>query len=304
MTDLHDPAQPADPQPITVYPVKEAMLGGGLKIRRALPNRHKRMIGAWCFLDHFGPLDFTGKAMDVAPHPHIGLQTVTWLLEGEIHHKDSLGFNQVIRPGALNLMTAGKGIAHSEETPPENSGRVHGVQFWIALPDRDRDCEPDFQHVPEAPRLSLGALDIQVFLGEALGLKAEPKVYSPMTGFDVTVGAAGTHQFALNPEWEYGLVPVGGSLTAGDVTMTVGNLYDLGRRRDHFSFSAAAGTRFVVVGGRPFEENILLWWNFVARTTAEIDEARRQWEQGERFGPVNDYDGDRLTAPPLNVNLK
>lgn len=312
MTDLHDHQQDAMPcsgngceaPNIESYPAKEAMLGGGLKIRRALPIRQRRMIGAWCFLDHFGPLDFQGKAMDVAPHPHIGLQTVTWLLEGEVHHKDSLGFNQVIRPGALNLMTAGKGIAHSEETPPENSGRVHGVQFWIALPDKDRGCEPDFQHVPQAPSVTLGDLSVQVFLGEALGVKAEPKIFSPMAGMDVTAQATGTHQLSLDPTWEYGLVLVNGEIEAEGRALSGGHLHYLGLNRDAFAFKAAEGSRFVLVGGRPFGEEILMWWNFVARTSEELHKARSDWESGVHFGPVKDYEGGRLSAPALNVNLK
>ncbi|CAM2009795.1 pirin family protein [Acanthopleuribacter pedis] len=312
MTDLHGVQRDALPcsancsetPKIESYPAKEAELGGGLKIRRALPLRQKRMIGAWCFLDHFGPLDFEGKAMDVAPHPHIGLQTVTWLLEGEIHHKDSLGYNQVIGPGAVNLMTAGKGITHSEETPPENSGRVHGVQFWIALPESERRREPDFQHVAEAPKVTVGNLVVQVFLGEALGQKAEPKVYTPMAGLDVTAKADGEHRLDLDPTWEYGLVLVNGEIQAEEQTLTGGHLHYLGQNRADFAFQAARGSHFVLVGGVPFGEEILMWWNFVARTGEELHKARSDWENEVHFGPVTDYAGGRLTAPPLNVNLK
>src|SRR5215468_5346223 len=125
---------------------------GGLKILRALPRSQRRMVGAWCFLDRYGPLSFTGqKPMDVAPHPHIGLQTVSWLLEGEMIHHDSLGNEALMRAGQLNLMTAGRGIAHSEETPPANSGALSGVQLWVALPDDDRDVSPAFDHYAVLP---------------------------------------------------------------------------------------------------------------------------------------------------------
>jgi redox-sensitive bicupin YhaK (pirin superfamily) len=126
---------------------RDAVLGEGMTIRRALPSRHRRMVGAWCFLDHFGPVDVSGgDGLRVGPHPHIGLQTVTWPLEGEIVHRDSLGYVQRIRPGQLNLMTAGRGISHSEESPVDRPPGLHGAQLWIALPDANRNCNPAFDH--------------------------------------------------------------------------------------------------------------------------------------------------------------
>src|SRR5574337_675791 len=133
-----------DPKPeILSYPARNADLGGGMQVVRALPLRQHRLVGPWCFFDHYGPLSFSGrKAMDVAPHPHIGLQTVSWLFSGEVLHNDSLGFTGMARPGELNLMTAGRGIAHSEETPPQNSGKLHGLQLWVALPEAERRRAP------------------------------------------------------------------------------------------------------------------------------------------------------------------
>src|SRR5687767_9811761 len=146
---------------------------GSLAVRRFLPQKRRRMVGAWCFLDAFGPAAFArDKAMDVAPHPHMGLQTVTWLFEGEALHKDSLDSEALARPGALNLMTSGRGIAHSEETPEQHSHRLHGVQLWVALPDEFRHQAPSFDHHPERPRVDLGRARATVVLGELAGVKA------------------------------------------------------------------------------------------------------------------------------------
>ena len=143
--------------PLTIesLPARSATLGS-LKIVRALPRRQRRMVGPWCFLDRYGPIDFTSeKAMDVAPHPHMGLQTVSWLLEGEVVHKDTLGCEAFMRAGQLNLMTSGLGVAHSEETPAGNSGRLNGVQLWVALPGEQRNAAPLFDHYAGAPRAGL-----------------------------------------------------------------------------------------------------------------------------------------------------
>lgn len=296
--DAHGPAE------IQVYPAKAAALGGGLKIRRALPARGKRMIGAWCFLDHFGPLSFGDrKAMDVAPHPHIGLQTVTWLLRGEILHKDSLGYEQIIRPGQLNVMTAGKGITHSEETPPQHSGEVHGVQLWVALPDRDRHCDPDFEHHPELPVWEADGRRIQVFLGEAFGMQSPARAFTPIMGADVRL-AAGTHALPLATHFEHGLLVVAGRGRVGDVVLEPGFLYDLGMGREALTMTVADELRFVIVGGEPFDEKIIMWWNFVARTHEEIAQAAADWQAGRHFDPVPAYSGDALSAPDLQRRLR
>ena len=293
----------AEAPDIRVFPGKTTELGGGLRINRALPVRGKRMVGAWCFLDHFGPLDFDRRAMNVAPHPHIGLQTVTWLLEGEVEHKDSLNCHQIIRPGQLNLMTAGVGITHSEETPAEHGTRLHGFQFWIALPDRDRFRDPSFDHFPEVPRTEHEGMDIRIFAGAALGHLSPAPIYSPLMGIDVRIERSGTHCLPLNPAFEHALLVVEGSISAQGQPCVIGNLYDLGLGRDEVRFETGAPARFVVVGGEPFPEKILMWWNFVARTHEELQAARQDWEAGEHFGPVSLYRGERLAAPPLTMRL-
>lgn len=295
---VHDACQ------IQTIPAREAELGGGLKIRRALPTKGRRLVGAWCFLDHFGPLDFgKRKAMDVASHPHIGLQTVTWMLQGEVHHKDSLGYDQIIRAGQCNIMTAGEGITHSEETPVENSGRVHGVQLWIALPDASRHVKPAFDHHPELPFKEIDGLRVQVFVGETLGMTSPARTYSPLLGIDVMATGDGEAFLPLRTDFEHALIVVEGSFEADGVTMTSGNLYDLGLGRDGVKLKADRGARLVLVGGAPLGEDIIMWWNFVARTHEEIAEARRLWEAEEHFGPVTAYKGGRLKSPELVARL-
>jgi quercetin 2,3-dioxygenase len=150
---------------LTAYPNRDASLGA-IHISRALPIRDRRMVGPWCFLDRFGPLAFAGETpMDVPPHPHVGLQTVSWLLEGEVLHSDSLGYQATVRPGGVNVMTAGRGIAHAEETPVVNTGRLSGVQLWVALPEADLQMDPSFMHIEQVPVVQASGGVIQVFAG-------------------------------------------------------------------------------------------------------------------------------------------
>jgi hypothetical protein len=274
-------------------------LGGGLEIRRALPRVKRRMIGPWCFLDHFGPLALDGgNGMDVAPHPHIGLQTVTWLIDGEVMHKDSLGSRQLIRPGQLNVMTSGRGISHSEETPDEHAPSLHGVQFWVALPEAERARPPEFEHHPALPRLQRDGLDISVVTGEALGELSPAQMYSPMMGLDVRAHTDGDRTIPLNPAWEHGIVVLVGEVEAQGVKLVPGQLCYLGVGREHLRIKNDAPAHFIVVGGAPFGEEIVMWWNFVARDKAEIEKARLDWErQEEYFGRVDDYAGPWLRAP-------
>ena len=160
----------ADDARVESYPNRELNLGS-LAISRALPVKERRLVGPWCFLDRFGPLTFDeGKPMDVAPHPHMGLQTVTWLLQGEVIHDDSLGCESILRPGGVNVMTSGGAIAHAEQTPPENTGRLNGVQLWVALPDMDRHMPATFEHLAEVPAIESRSGRVEVFAGTLQGL--------------------------------------------------------------------------------------------------------------------------------------
>jgi redox-sensitive bicupin YhaK (pirin superfamily) len=264
---------------------------GPLQIWRALPVRDRRMIGPWCFLDRYGPISFTGeKPMDVAPHPHIGIQTVSWLLEGEVLHRDSLGFEAMARPGAVNVMTSGRGIAHSEETPQSNIGRLNGVQLWVALPDSHRNVEPQFHHVPEVPREESRDGIVQTFSAHQ---------YSPAIGADVIVHPHSTLERELESSWEHGIFVLDGDITTDGQRLETNTLYYLGTDRPSLIASSDRGGRFLLLGGPPFPEKVLLWWNFAARTPEEIAAARTEWEEGTRFGAVRGYAGPRLHAPAL-----
>src|SRR4030095_8029242 len=286
------------------YPARAATLPGGLTVRRALPRSARRLVGPWCFLDHYGPVAFGAeKRMAIGPHPHIGRQTVTWLFEGEVLHKDSLGNEQLIRPGQLNLMTAASGIAHAEKPPSRNSGSLHGVQLWVALPDGRRRGAPSFDHYAELPVAVLGSARAVVLMGELDGARSPTKAYSRMVGADIVAGNDGDVDVPLDPGFEHALLVIEGSVTLGGRPLEPSTLHYLGTGRDGVTLTARTGTRLLLLGGEPFGERILMWWNFVARTPEEIAEARNDGDRGNRFGPVADA-GDRIPAPPLTLRVQ
>jgi hypothetical protein len=273
----------------------------GLPIRRILPQRARRLVGPWCFLDAYGPLTFReGKPMDVAPHPHTGLQTVSWLLAGEVLHNDSLGERAVARPGAVNVMTAGRGIAHAEESPAAASGRLHGVQLWVALPSADRDTAPAFEHRDALPTLRVPGARATVFLGALAGTQSPARAFSPIVGADLDAEPSAGVTIPLDPAHEHALLTLAGTGELGGHVLERDTLYYLGTGREQVSFlSGSDPLRALLLGGAPFGETILMWWNFVARTSEEIAEARADWEAGRRFGEVRSYAGPRIEAPPL-----
>lgn len=278
---------------------KPTILGDGMTITRTLPSAHRRTVGAWCFLDHFGPVDVSaGAGLRVGPHPHIGLQTVTWLLEGEILHRDSLGSVQNICPGQLNLMTSGKGISHSEESPAERPAMLHGAQFWIALPDASRQCAPAFAHHETLPVCQHQGLQVTVFIGELLGLVSPAQVYSPLVGAELRASDDTQTALPLRRDFEHGIQVLTGRLIADGEALEPGTLLVLEAGRDIVSVQAEAGAYAVLVGGEPFREEILMWWNFVGRRRPELTEACTDWNaQAGYFGAVRGYDGARLSAP-------
>ena len=296
----------SNPESATIesYVSREADIGG-LSVHRALPNRKRRLVGPWCFLDHYGPLTFeTGKPMDVAPHPHIGLQTVTWLFSGEALHKDSMENEQLIVPGQLNLMTAGKGISHSEETPGRNSSKLHGVQFWVALPDAYRNTEPSFHHHSKLPEINFGSARVVVLIGALAETLSPATSYSEMIGAEFTANQKDDLDLPIKSNFEHAIFPIEGSILLDKEILQPDVLYYLGSGRDSLSISVSAKTKFLLVGGAPFGEKILMWWNFVAHTSEEISRARTEWEEGNRFGTVRRYAGNRIPAPPLSVRPK
>jgi redox-sensitive bicupin YhaK (pirin superfamily) len=284
---------------IEAYPVREIKLGS-IRVERALPVRQHRLIGPWCFLDRFGPLSFTeGTPMDVAPHPHMGLQTVTWLLEGELVHHDSLLSEGNLRPGGVNVMTSGHAIAHAEQTPRDNTGRLNGVQLWTALPDRDRNGPASFQHVALAPVIEGPGGLIRLFSGRLGDAVSPAQHFSELVGADLQVHPKQTLNLPLKGHHEHGLLVLGGDCSVEGQQLSQSVLYYLGTQRTDLSVSSTEGARLLLVGGAPFSETILMWWNFVARTPEEIRQARDDWENHRRFGDVTAYKGPRLAAPAL-----
>jgi len=292
---------PAVHRAADVIEARKAAVGDGTEVRRLLPQRVLRTIGAWCFLDHYGPDDVSaGPGMQVPPHPHTGLQTASWLFGGLVLHRDSLGSEQLIRPGELNLMTSGGGIAHSEESPAQRPAVLHGVQLWIALPAADRFIAPSFAHHASLPVVREGDATVTVVIGEHRGERSPATVYSPLVGLEVAVAADAETTLALRPGFEHGVLAVDGPATVDGVDIEPGLMAHLavGLPAVRLAPSGGASGRFFVVGGEPFAERLVMWWNFVARTGEEIAQLRADWAAG-RFGEVPGYPGEPLAAPPL-----
>jgi redox-sensitive bicupin YhaK (pirin superfamily) len=272
----------------------------GTTVTRTLPNRDRRMVGAWCFLDQYGPTALNGgPGMSVAAHPHTGLQTVSWLVAGEIHHHDSLGNSRLIRPGQLNLMTAGRGIAHAELSPQPNSGVLHGAQLWVALPAEHAGTAPHFEHHADLPVMDSPGATITVIMGSLDGTASTAKAYSPIVGAEIALD--GTVTLPLRKDFEHALLVLSGSVEIGLVNLGQGPLLYLGRGRDRIKLMAAGPSRALLLGGEPFGEELVMWWNFVGRSHEEVVAFRQEWEAGAgRFGAVTGgYEGGTLPAPPL-----
>ncbi|MFC7550895.1 pirin family protein [Plantactinospora sp. GCM10030261] len=298
-TDEQPGGSPAEPASV-LLPGHDVPLGRYTTVRRLLPHRRRRMVGAWCFVDHFGPDDVADRpGMRVPPHPHIGLQTVTWLVAGEILHRDSLGNSQSIRPGQLNVMTSGRGIAHSENSPPEHPPSMHGVQLWIALPESARHGAPDFRHHAEIPTARLGDLTVDVLVGSLAGARSPAVVHSPLLGTQLTgpEGAAGS--LPLDPAYEHGVLAMSGTARVGDADLAPGSLLYLEAGRTELAVTAGPDCRLLLLGGEPFADPLVMWWNFVGRTHEDIVEAREDWAAGRRYGTVFDDPTPVLAAPPM-----
>jgi len=278
---------------------------GGIPIRRALPNRGRRVIGAWCFADHAGPATLPPqRRMKVGPHPHAGLSTFSWMIDGEILHRDSLGSEQVLRPGQVNLMTAGHGISHSEESL---SDRIHLAQLWIALPDAERERAPSFQHFPELPRCAVGGFDGTLLLGELAGLRSPVPSFTPLLGVDLVADGPADAVLRLDPRFEHGLMLLEGEIEAAPAghdaveTITPGTLLYIGPGCESVELRCPAASRLLLLGGEPWEQAPLLWWNFVGREPSEMQAWALDWarDDGGRFGVVRGYDGPRIPVPPV-----
>ncbi len=301
---------------VEVIPPREVPLGGprAMLVRRTLPARGRTTIGAWCFADHYGPdaVEQTG-GMVVAPHPHTGLQTVSWLFTGEIEHRDSTGVQAMVRPGELNLMTAGTGVSHSEVSTAATT-TLHGVQLWTVLPAESRFVAPGFEHyVPEPVELSGGGR-LSVFLGEvrvaddavSAPVSSEATTYSPLLGAELVLPPQGEVTVLLEATFEHGVLVDYGPVQVNAVEVAPHDLAYLTPGQQRLQIRAGEhGARVILLGGTPFAEQIVMWWNFIGRDHDEVVAYRQEWqarvEQGAsdtRYGSF-DYDGDPLPAPTL-----
>jgi len=286
-------APPTEPAPcaaaapcVEVTDSRESTVGA-MRVKRALPRRARRTVGPWCFADHMGPEQVTETSgLDIGPHPHTGLHTVTWLMAGEVLHRDSLGSEQVIRPGELNLMTAGHGVTHSEEATATYRGHLHGVQLWAAQPDRTRRGDPAFAHHDAMPQVELDETVLTVLVGAFAGATSPAHHDWPLVGVDAVL-RRGTSTWPLRPEFEHALVVLDGATAIGNQVVNQGQLAYLGQDRQELALAANDPARVLLLGGEPFAEPILMWWNFIARTREEITTAYQQWQDAdERFGAL------------------
>lgn len=274
-------------------------LGEGLIIHRALPSKQQRTIGAWCFLDHAGPVQFAeGQGMRVGPHPHIGLQTFTWMLEGEVLHRDSLGYEQMIRPKQVNLMTAGRGIAHSENSN-EAQTALHALQLWIALPRELQTIQPTFTHYPELPLHEENGCSTHVLVGQWQGLTSPVEVHSPLLAVDWQSAQAREVSWSVRNDFEYGIFVVQGAVTLEGERYEANELAYLPRGLDCIQLSAADNTHVLILGGEPMAEPLLIWWNFVGYERDQLRQAFNDWESGntQRFGEVKNESLAPLAMP-------
>ncbi|MGW9631529.1 pirin family protein [Agromyces sp. NPDC055520] len=353
--ELLCPPEVATDPAIAVLTPREVPLGGprAMNVRRTLPQRGRTTIGAWCFADHYGPDDVAASGgMVVPPHPHTGLQTVSWLFEGEIEHRDSTGSHEMVRPGAVNLMTAGRGISHSEVSTPQTT-LLHGVQLWVALPADSRNVAPFFEHA-EIAEVEVDDARVRVFAGSLPGAPAAASgheahgdapgdlrdgpvtLFSALVGAQIELPAGGEAWIDLDPSFEHGLLvdlgPVGVTIAAlDDEADDPGRLVPLAETghtatlaRSELGYlpvghegvrlrATDAPVRVILIGGTPFDEALVMWWNFIGRDHDEIVEYRRQWQADVigrdnpdgRFGTVTGYDGEPLAAPEMpTVHLR
>jgi redox-sensitive bicupin YhaK (pirin superfamily) len=300
-------ARPASGARVEVLAAREVPLGGprAMLVRRTLPQRQRSLIGAWCFADHYGPDLVSGVGgpaeMDVAPHPHTGLQTVSWLFSGEIEHRDSGGGHALVHPGELNLMTAGAGICHSEVSTTASS-MLHGVQLWVALPGADRDTSRRFDHFVPTP-VARGGVGIRLFLGTLEGVSSPVDTFSPLLGAQVDLAADARLVLDVDVSFEHGVLVDRGRIQTGGTTVGAGDLAYLGPGAPTLELynTGDQPARIILLGGTPFTEELVMWWNFVGRSHDDIVQYRAEWEDhAARFGEVTGY---RPKAPGLPIRL-
>jgi len=290
------------PGPVArLVPERVVPLGGprGLEVTRTLPERSLPTVGAWCFFDQGGPAPHLSRLL---PHPHIGLQTVSWLIEGSMLHRDTVGSEALILPGQLNLMTSGRGIAHSEFSPGEVAEQLHLLQLWIALPDAARWQAPHFEQHSELPVATGDCWHARVLIGSFDGVTSPAAAYSPLVGAELRIEPYGRATIPLRPDFEHAVLAAVGEAEVAGERLGAGPLLYLGTDRSELAVQAGAeGAVLLLLGGEPLGEDLVMWWNFVGRTHEEIAEARADWEaHSDRFGPpIAAHEGARIPAPEL-----
>lgn len=299
---------------MTLFAPREVPLGGprAMTVFRTLPHRERTTVGAWCFVDHYGPDDITladAPGMCVPPHPHTGLQTISWLFEGEIEHRDSVGTHAMVVPGVTSLMTAGRGIQHSEYATT-NTRVLHGVQLWAVLPEAARDIAPAFHSIPSQP-VHIGPATLRMFLGEAFGVGSQIGLHSDFFGAELTLPAGVTVRIPVRSIHEHAVL-----LDAGELHVSIDGESQSMEPRELLVFntgqdwieltSGDAPVRGLLLGGVPFEEQIVMWWNFIGRSHDDIERYRSHWQRdnveghqvGGRFGTIDDAT-EPLPAPAM-----
>ena len=305
-------SEPVDGRPaVEILTPRDVPLGGprAMRVRRTLPQRARSLIGAWCFADHYGPADVTASGgMDVAPHPHTGLQTVSWLFEGEIEHRDSMGTHAMIRPGELNLMTGGHGICHSEVSTSAAT-TLHGAQLWVALPETHRHTARDFHHYAP-PVARVDGAEFRVFLGSLAGRTSPVPTFTPLLGAEIVLSADARLTLGVDPRFEHGVLVDTGEVTVAGTQVRQAELAYLGTGATKLELKAPknAPARLLLLGGTPFDEEIVMWWNFVGRSHEDIVAFREAWQaESDQFGAIKGYEGTpaRLPAPQIpGVRIK
>lgn len=289
---------------------RDVPLGGirAMTVRRTLPQRARSFVGAWCFLDHYGPDDVAATGgMQVPPHPHTGLQTVSWLFSGEIEHRDSLGTHCLVRPGELNLMTAGRGISHSEDSTAATTV-LHGVQLWTVLPEAARGADPAFEHhVP--PVVPLPGGEARVFLGTLAGSTSPVRTFSPLVGAELRLRPGAVHTLDVDPAFEHAVLVDTGALSVDGVAAPVHHLLYRAPGAAALTLAVTGDTevRVLLIGGLPLGEQIVMWWNFIGRDHDEVVAARARWQAetadpdgpAPGFGRVPGHPHPPLPAPPM-----
>ncbi|MGB5935374.1 MAG: pirin family protein [Ornithinimicrobium sp.] len=298
---------------LEVLAPRDVPLGGprAMRVRRTLPQRERSLVGSWCFVDHYGPNDVQATGgMQVPPHPHTGLSTVSWLFSGVVEHRDSVGTHAMVRPGELNLMTAGRGISHSERSTADTRV-LHGVQLWLALPEQARFIDPSFDHYAP-PVISGDGWSAQVFLGSLLGSKSEVATHTPLVGAEIRLESHTTLALDIDPHFEHAVLLDSGAVTIDDDALAPNHLGYVPTGIHQISITTGdAQARLILIGGEPLGEQIVMWWNFIGRSHEDVETYRQRWQseieeaEGEEVpeGPCYGLpSGDPecpLPAPPL-----